>query len=1128
MSVSTRSPGFKSLILTQALSVFADNAFKTYVALWAVGRYGPSEAGRLIAAAGALFILPFIVLSPLGGAWADRYPKRGLILKLKAAELALFLAAVPALAAGSIPALLLILGLLGAQGALFAPLKLAALPDLVPDEDLSYANGLMQSTSFMGIVLGTLSAGLLAQGAPELGAAAFFTAASAVGLVSAFWLPELPAAGGTPAAGGLLAQARSDFAFLRSERGVFEATVGAAYFWFLAAVLQMNLLVYGRASLGLGEAALSGLQAAMAVGIGLGSTLAGILSRERVELGLVPVGAAGLVVSAAALAFTSGSTGVTAGGLLVLGMSAGLFVVPLQAFIQQHAAPQRRGRLIAAGNTLAFSGVLASSVFLWAMEGVFRLDAAQVFLVAACMTAVVCLFISWRLPDFLLRLALYPAANLIYRIEVQGGRNVPLHGGALLVANHVSFLDAVFIAAACRRMVRFVMFRGYYEHWALHPFVRAMGCIPVSENDGPREILASLGRARAAVESGEVVCIFAEGEITRHGQMLPFKKGFERIAKGVTAPVVPVHLDRVWGSVFSFAGGKFFFKLPRTLPYPVTVSFGAPIPASTPAAGVRQAVSEVGAEAFGLRLREAPPLGLAFVRAAKRRPLRPALADSTGAALSFAGALTGALALGEALRTRLPGDAPVALLLPPAVGGALANLAVVLEGRVTVNLNYTSPRATALECAARARCAGIVTSKRFLDKLGWKTSPEMVFIEDLRDAAPRLSPVLRAAAAILAPCWLGERLALSRARVPTDRPATIIFTSGSTGVPKGVVLTHYNIQANIEGLGQVFSAAAHDCLLGVLPFFHSFGHTGALWFPMTAGFKAVYHFNPLDSKTVGSLAAEHRATFLLGTPTFLLAYMRRVEPEQFKTLRYVIVGAEKLREEAARAFAEKYGIVPLEGYGSTELSPVASVNIPDAAHGPVRQTGTKLGSIGHPLPGVLMKVVDPDTGAPRPFGQPGLLLVKGPNVMQGYLDDPEKTAAAVRDGYYVTGDIAAVDADGFFVITDRLSRFSKIAGEMVPHIKVEEALHQAAGLLEQTFVVTAVPDEKRGERLVVLAKGYADVESLLAKVKTSGLANLWLPARECFHAVEAFPLLGSGKLDMSALKAEARRLEGVA
>jgi acyl-[acyl-carrier-protein]-phospholipid O-acyltransferase / long-chain-fatty-acid--[acyl-carrier-protein] ligase len=279
---------------------------------------------------------------------------------------------------------------------------------------------------------------------------------------------------------------------------------------------------------------------------------------------------------------------------------------------------------------------------------------------------------------------------------------------------------------------------------------------------------------------------------------------------------------------------------------------------------------------------------------------------------------------------------------------------------------------------------------------------------------------------------------------------------------------------------------------------------------------------------VGELTEEFGGTCIVGTPTFLTAWMRRVTPAQFKTLRYVVAGAEKLRDEVGKAFEEKYGAVILEGYGATELSPLASLNIPDIEWPGIKQTGTKKGSVGQPVPGVVMKVVDPDGGQELPADQPGLLLVKGLNVMKGYLGDEKKTAEVIKDGWYVTGDIARIDEDGFVTLTDRLSRFSKIGGEMVPHIRVEEKLHELLGSAEQLFVVAAVPDAQRGERLVVLHKDGPDIDALLAKLKVSDLPKLWMPDKAAFHAVPEFPLLGSGKLDFQKLKAEARRLEGVA
>jgi acyl-[acyl-carrier-protein]-phospholipid O-acyltransferase / long-chain-fatty-acid--[acyl-carrier-protein] ligase len=373
--------------------------------------------------------------------------------------------------------------------------------------------------------------------------------------------------------------------------------------------------------------------------------------------------------------------------------------------------------------------------------------------------------------------------------------------------------------------------------------------------------------------------------------------------------------------------------------------------------------------------------------------------------------------------------------------------------------------------------------------------------------------------AYLLPAGLLERALGREKKVTLDDLATVIFSSGSTGEPKGVMLSHYNVGANIEQLEQVFGLGKSDCVLGVLPFFHSFGFTGTLFMPAVVGVGAVYHPNPLDTKTIGPLVHEYAATFLLATPTFLQLYLRGCSPEDFGSLRVVMTGAEKLPDRLAAAFEEHFGIRPLEGYGCTECAPAVAVNTHDFRSAGFRQVGAKRGKIGHPLAGVSVRIVDPDTRVPQPMGQPGLMLVRGPNVMQGYLGKPEKTAEVLRDGWYTTGDIAAIDEDGFLQITDRLSRFSKIGGEMVPHIKIEERLHELAGVTEQTFVVAGVPDEKKGERLIVLHKlPDARLPEVLEKLSQTDLPNLWKPRADQFFHVDSFPLLGTGKLDLRKVK----------
>ena len=364
-----------------------------------------------------------------------------------------------------------------------------------------------------------------------------------------------------------------------------------------------------------------------------------------------------------------------------------------------------------------------------------------------------------------------------------------------------------------------------------------------------------------------------------------------------------------------------------------------------------------------------------------------------------------------------------------------------------------------------------------------------------------------------------ENLTEINAVSSVDSLATVIFSSGSTGDPKGVMLTHFNIASNIRQISQVFMLGGSDKILGILPFFHSFGFMAALWLPAANGVGVVYHSNPLDAQVIGELVKKYKVTFMVATPTLLQAYMRRYSPESFGSLQYVLVGAEKLPERLAQAFEDTFGIRALEGYGCTECSPVVTVNGRDFRAPGFRQVAAKRGKIGHPLPGVTVKVVDIESGKPVAAGISEMLLVKGPNVMKGYLGRPDKTAEVLNNGWYTTGDVAMVDEDGFVTITDRLSRFSKIGGEMVPHIRIEEKLHDLAGSIEQVFAVTSLPDEKKGERIAVITTlSEAKLIPVLEKLLQCDLPVLWKPKSNLFFHADSLPMLGTGKTDLRGVR----------
>ena len=671
------------------------------------------------------------------------------------------------------------------------------------------------------------------------------------------------------------------------------------------------------------------------------------------------------------------------------------------------------------------------------------------------------------------------------------------------------------------------MHRDQYNKWWVRPIARMLKVITIASDFRPREMLAALNTAHEYVEKGEVVCIFAEGEISRIGQTLPFRKGMERIMKGSDAPIVPVHLDNVWGSIFSFQGGKVYWKMPRHIPYPVTVSFGEPMPADSAPYEVRQGVVALGATAWEQRKHRMPTVGRAFVRTARRARRRFAFADSGGAQTNFIGALTKALFLAGRLRKPWSGSQNVGLLLPPSAGGALANLAGLMMGKTVVNLNYTLSEDGIRSCVEQCELSCVITSQKVLDKFDLDLGVPLITLEEL-SAEPRLPEKLSAwVKARLCPRGLLLKMVADGAAPALDDPATIIFSSGSTGEPKGAMLSPYNVVSNILQVNQVFDFMRDDRFVGVLPFFHSLGFTATLMGPAILGVGVAYHAVPTDARTVGKLVTEHDLTLLLATPTFLQIYLRGCQPGQFGGINLVVVGAEKMPARLADAFEEKFGIRPLEAYGCTECSPGVAVNTRDVRGPNVRQSGNRPGTIGQPLPGVSIKIVDPDSGEACSFGEAGLMWVKGPNVMLGYLGKPDLTAEVLIDGWYNTGDIGAQDRDGFITITDRLSRFSKIGGEMVPHIKVEEVLHDLAKLTEQSFAVTGLPDEKKGERLAVLhTLGDEALADTVSKLGEAEIPNLWKPRADQFVKVDALPYLGSGKLDLKAIKRIAAELLG--
>ena len=1122
---SSRSKSFFWLNTTQFLGALNDNILKLLIIFYLIGSQGRDHAGAITASIGAAFVLPFLLFSAPAGCLADRFAKSRLIVTIKLVEVAVTSLAVAAFALGMENGLYLVVFLMATHSALFSPAKYGAIPELVAKDQLSRANGLMESFTFLAIIVGTALASVLTQlaGGRMWLAAVVCLAVALGGLVSARNME----ATGSPDTGRPIALFPMEI--LRTVRGVSHdrhlmlAIIGLAYFMFVGAFAQLNLISYGMERLGLSEAQSGYLFLAAALGIGLGTLLAAKLSGRDVEFGIVPIGAAGLAIAPVLLQVAPNNLPTCLAIIVFFGLSAGLFSLPLQTFIQFRADPAKRGEVLAASSFINWIGILVASGLTWLFSGPLGLSAAQGFSMIGAATLLLTLITFWILPDFLLRFVALVTMRTFYRIRILGGENLPVEGPALLIPNHVTWVDALLLTATNQRRIRFVMERSIYNTRFLNGIFRLLGVIPVSSKDGRKDMVEFIKRARAALDDGYLVCIFAEGALTRNGMLQEFRGGFERIVKESDYPVIPVYIGGAWGSILSYAHGRLLSRPPALSPYPVTILFGKPMPPGSHATEVRQSVAELSCDYFESRKASRKPLVECFIRSARENWGRQAVADTSGKALSYGRTLAGALALAGKLARALGREEHVGVLLPPSVGGVLANLALSLLGRVPVNLNYTAAEASFRSAVAQCGITTVITSRAFLEKVpALPALSGMIFLEDL---LPSISGTEKLAALVKARLWPSSLLC-RREGFHADRTATVIFSSGSTGEPKGVMLSHHNIMSNIEALRMVFRVDLNDNVCSALPFFHSLGFTGTLWFPLVSGFSAAYHPNPMDGEKIAQVVREHKSTILLATPTFLLAYLRRAKREDFASLRLVVTGAEKLKGKLADSFQEKFGIRPLEGYGATELAPVITLSLPDVEIDGVRQHGAKEGSVGHPVPGVAIRVVDPESGAQLKPGQPGLILVRGPNVMVGYLGRADKTAEVLRDGWYVTGDIGVMDEDGFIRITDRLSRFSKIGGEMVPHGVVEDELQ---GRLGQTGVlaVTSVPDEKKGEKLIVIyTKGAADADALHRLLAESALPNLWKPGRDCYLEVASLPMLGTGKLDLKGLKEIALAAQG--
>ncbi len=1206
-SESLWNRGFIALLVTQFTVAFNDNAFR-----WLLVPIGKAYTdGDFVRTLGGFFLLvPFLLWTSIAGYVTDRYSRRNVIIWCKLIEMLLLAAAIGAILLGpavcgppapgtySMPghlvALLVILFLLGSQSTFFSPSKYGTIPDLVPESKLSAANGLVSMLTMVACVSGQVLGGflffwttrleqlpgdltILGQVGTPGGHQIWITALclvgiAFVGLVSSFFIPKMkPVDALAKFPRNPFLQTGKDLAALFSYRKLFWIAVASAFFWGLAALAQNNIDKFATEYLMVQQQYVTILVAVLSIGIGIGAVVCGWLSGKRIELGLVPIGAFGMGFFILLLGLTPGYQEAVGAGLgsptgtpyifaffmmFLTGLWAGLYDIPLSAYIQHNSPPEQRGRMIAAYNFLSFSMMLVFIVLGLGLAKLFSVihfydPSLLIWIVTGLATMIVSgVLVYWQSGQFFI-MGIRWVLFAIYRPKVVGLDNIPTEGGAILVCNHVSLLDGPLLYSVCSRNIQYLAY-GPMVPWMLEGCARESKLIKIKPGN-PKNIIKALREARETLCNGGLVGIFPEGGISRNGQMRHFEPGFLSILKGAKnpdgspIPVIPVHLGGLHESMFSYKygdkkhqGRNIKFR-PRKLPNDVTVAFGKPLYDVTHPMQVQQVVQELGVDTYEKHNKKQLPVpGRLLIQTCRKRARKLMFADSTGTALSGYKFLTATLLLRKLLNRFVlqnrESEPNVGVLAPMSVGGCLLNAALCLDRRVPVDLNFTFGAEGINYCIKQAGIKHVLTSKKVMQRFpDLKLDAEILCTEDLLGKVTMASKLACLLRAVLWPNWLHDMVLGLRKKGISEELSTLIYTSGSTGRPKGVMLTN----KNLAEVGRSFCGAMklneNDTVLGFLPFFHAFGFMGNYWLPIFCGGSGVFHFSPLEPKKVGEMARKFPITFLASTPTFLRNFLRRCPKEDYAHVHTVMCGAEKLPVELMDAWEEKFGHRPGEGFGATELSPLPATNVPDCRAVDSYNVYRKDGSIGRAVQNVAVKVVDLETGENLPPNRVGMIVVKGPIVMKGYYKQPEQTAEVLKDGWYTTGDVGKIDEDGFVWITGRQTRISKIGGEMVPHVLIEdEILNIIAPHLASTpaddedkrvgppVAVTALPHKTKGERIIVLYRELPmEPKDIIDALLANNVPKIWIPHLDGFVPVDEIPVLGTGKLDLAALKKKA-------
>ncbi len=1085
---------FYWLNFTQFLGALNDNIFKLLLIFFLIDHQGKDQASQIVSIAGIIFVIPFLIFSHIGGLWADRKDKKQIITLLKKLEIIIMIIGFICFISQNTIGLYFTLFLMGIHSALFSPAKYSIIPEIVDSEKISQANGQLVSLTYVAIVLGSALAPLLSTISdhyfiiPSL--ATIFIAILGYRFSLRIKYSTIQS---SQAQHSFFKEIFESLPHIWHDKYLLFCILANAYFLFIGSFLQLNMIPYGIHHLNISTESSSYLFLLAAIGIGLGGLWVGKISGKSIELGFSLIGLILLGSGCFLLAIMPSTLLIIYIILFAIGISSALVVVPVDAYMQYHSPANQRGKIISTANFLSWISVLISSVLIYIFTKA-NISAQKGFLIIGLFTSVMLCLSLLTFPRLLLYV-LSVAVRFFYKVDFKTHADQS-HSAIIFSANHTSWKDLFLLAGLLPRNTEFILDEQTYQTPGISLLFKIL---PLHSINSQQPQINQ--KIRNAIEQERPLCCLIKNAWT-YTDIASHLKLIQNFIHQKNYHIQPIYI------------GKVLIPLQRIISFAIYFSQSHEI--STNASKLRQIMIELASDHAVEQSKQFPSLGLFFIKQSRRNWNQSIFSDTSGKNLTFGKSLIIGLLFAHFLKKYAKEERYIGILLPQSVGGIIANLAVTLSGKIAVNLNYSLPQETMQSAIRQCKIKTILSSQIFLNRLESITAPEgTVYLEKI---IPEFTHLKKAIAFLIAK-WAPKIFFNKIYSTPSQELASIIFSSGSTAEPKGIMLSHANILSNVLSLNLIFDLQKQDKLCGILPFFHSFGYTATIWFPIYENMPVIFHPNPLDTAKIIELIQIHKPTLLFATPSFLQSYMRKAEKDDFSSLRFIITGAEKLPRALRIAWHDKFGSELLEGYGATELSPVATLNLPHKEVDGVYKAGAKPDSIGTLIPGIAAKIVHPETKKPLPYNEAGMLMIKGPNVMQGYLNKPKDTLESMENNWYITGDIAQMDENSFITITDRLSRFSKIGGEMISHQAIEDVFYKYLQTHETILVVTSVPDPRKGEKLIVFfTKDAGDNEKLIQIMEESHLPNLWKPHKNAYFKIDQIPILGSGKLNLQAIK----------